>query len=44
MFTPVPFDLTTASVVFWLPIAFHSVSVATLVQTLVMLFKYVFLF
>lgn len=35
------FNLTTASVVLWLSIAFASVSVASLVGTLIMLFKYV---
>ena len=43
MLTLVLFNLTTASVVLWLSIAFDSVSVASLVGTLVMLFKYVFL-
>ena len=43
MLTLVLFNLTTTSVVFWLSIAFDSVSVASLVGTLVMLFKYVFL-
>jgi hypothetical protein len=42
MLTLVLFNLTTASVVLWLSIAFASVSVASLVGTLVMLFKYVF--
>lgn len=37
--TLVLFNLTTASVVLWLSIAFASVSVASLVGTLVMLFK-----
>ena len=41
MLTLVLFNLTTASVVLWLSIAFASVSVASLVGTLVMLFKYV---
>ena len=39
MLTLVLFNLTTASVVLWLSIAFASVSVASLVGTLVMLFK-----
>ena len=43
MLTLVLFNLTTASVVLWLSIAFDSVSVASLVGTLVMLFKYDFL-
>lgn len=38
--TLVLFNLTTASVVLWLSIAFASTSVASLVGTLVMLFKY----
>ena len=37
--TLVLFNLTTASVVLWLSIAFASVSVASLVGTLIMLFK-----
>jgi len=41
MLTLVLFNLTTASVVLWLSIAFASVSVASLVGTLIMLFKYV---
>ena len=41
MLTLVLFNLTTASVVLWLSIAFASISVASLVGTLVMLFKYV---
>jgi len=41
MLTLVLFNLTTASVVLWLSIAFSSISVASLVGTLVMLFKYV---
>ena len=43
MLTLVLFNLTTASVVLWLSIAFASISVASLVGTLVMLFKYVYL-
>ena len=43
MLTLVLYNLTTASLVLWLSIAFDSVSVASLVGTLVMLFKYVFL-
>lgn len=43
MLTLVLFNLTTASVVLWLSIAFASISVASLVGTLVMLFKYVIL-
>jgi len=39
LLTLVLFNLTTASVVLWLSIAFASVSVASLVGTLVMLFK-----
>ena len=39
--TLVLFNLTTASVVLWLSIAFASVSVASLVGTLIMLFKFV---
>ena len=42
--TLVLFNLTTASVVLWLSIAFASVSVSSLVGTLIMLFKFVFLF
>jgi ABC-type transport system involved in multi-copper enzyme maturation permease subunit len=42
LLTLVLFNLTTASVVLWLSIAFASVSVASLVGTLVMLFKCVF--
>ena len=42
--TLVLFNLTTASVVLWLSIAFASVSVASLVGTLIMLFKFVDLF
>ena len=42
--TLVLFNLTTASVVLWLSIAFASVSVASLVGTLIMLFKLVDLF
>ena len=41
MLTLVLFNLTTASVVLWLSIGFASVSVASLVGTLIMLFKYV---
>ena len=44
MLTLVLFNLTTASVVLWLSIAFSSISVASLVGTLVMLFKCVYLF
>jgi len=39
MLTLVLFNLTTASVVLWLSIAFADVSVASLVGTLIMLFK-----
>lgn len=42
MLTLVLFNLTTASVVLWLSIGFASVSVASLVGTLIMLFKFVF--
>ncbi|KAF8150148.1 hypothetical protein B0H34DRAFT_176981 [Crassisporium funariophilum] len=42
MLTLVLFNLTTASVVLWLSIAFASVSVASLVGTLVMLFNLLF--
>jgi len=42
MLTLVLFNLTTASVVLWLSIGFASVSVASLVGTLIMLFKCVF--
>ena len=42
--TLVLFNLTTASVVLWLSIAFASVSVASLVGTLIMLFKFVDIF
>ncbi|TFK36706.1 hypothetical protein BDQ12DRAFT_609378 [Crucibulum laeve] len=42
MLTLVLFNLTTASVVLWLSIAFDSVSVASLVGTLVMLFNLLF--
>ena len=42
--TLVLFNLTTASVVLWLSIAFASVSVASLVGTLIMLFKFVVFF
>jgi hypothetical protein len=42
MLTLVLFNLTTASVVLLLSIAFASIDVASLVGTLVMLFKYVF--
>ena len=38
------FNLTTASVILLLSIAFASTSVASLVGTLIMLFKYVWLF
>ena len=41
MLTLVLFNLTTASVILLLSIAFSSTSVASLVGTLVMLFKYV---
>ena len=41
MLTLVLFNLTTASVVLWLSIGFASVSVASLVGTLIMLFKFV---
>lgn len=41
MLTLVLFNLTTASVVLLLSIAFASTSVASLVGTLIMLFKYV---
>lgn len=41
MLTLVLFNLTTASVVLWLSIAFANVNVASLVGTLIMLFKYV---
>jgi type III secretory pathway component EscS len=40
LLTLVLFNLTTASVVLLLSIAFDSISVASLVGTLVMLFKY----
>lgn len=39
LLTLVLFNLTTASVVLWLSIAFASISVASLVGTLVMLYK-----
>lgn len=42
MLTLVLFNLSTASVVLWLSIAFDSISVASLVGTLVMLFKCVY--
>jgi len=42
MLTLVLFNLTTASVVLWLSVAFSSVSVASLVGTLVMLFNLMF--
>ena len=42
LLTLVLFNLTTASVVLLLSIAFASISVASLVGTLVMLFKYIF--
>lgn len=42
MLTLVLFNLTTASVVLWLSIAFASISVASLVGTLVMLFNLLF--
>ncbi|KAJ8518673.1 hypothetical protein ONZ45_g4288 [Pleurotus djamor] len=42
MLTLVLFNLTTASVVLWLSIAFDSISVASLVGTLVMLFNLLF--
>ncbi|PPQ74040.1 hypothetical protein CVT24_012342 [Panaeolus cyanescens] len=42
MLTLVLFNLTTASVVLWLSIAFASVSVASLVGTLIMLFNLLF--
>lgn len=41
MLTIVLFNLTTASVVLWLSIAFASMRLASLVGTLVMLFKWV---
>jgi hypothetical protein len=44
MLTLVLFNLTTASVVLLLSIAFDSIDVASLVGTLVMLFKCVFAF
>lgn len=40
--TLVLFNLTTASVILLLSIAFASTSVASLIGTLIMLFKYVF--
>ena len=40
MLVLVLFNLTTASVVLWLSIGFASVSVASLVGTLIMLFKF----
>ena len=43
MLTLVLFNLTTASVILLLSIAFASTSVANLVGTLILLFKYVFL-
>ena len=42
--TLVLFNLTTASVVQWLSIEFASVSVASFVGTLIMLFKFVIFF
>ena len=41
MLTLVLFNLTTASVILLLSIAFNSISVASLVGTLIMLFKYI---
>jgi len=42
MLTLVLFNLTTASVVLWLSISFESISVASLVGTLVMLYNLLF--
>jgi hypothetical protein len=43
MLVLVLFNLTTASVVLWLSIAFANINVASLTGTLVMLYKYVYL-
>ncbi len=44
MLVLVLFNLTTASVILLLSIAFASTSIASLVGTLIMLFKYVYTF